>query len=236
MKLSQERLYMLLGLPKPVFGFHRAQEVSYAAVGVHWLVAWTEDTEVPITLDKSWLFCWIWMNLYGLYDRNANWCWLELWLPHTPLSGEQARQAGRLGRGNPAFLACRKNWGMIYYAFQLCAQRMLFLVSSQLRMCSDSSKKGDSRLNLSRAVPGLLSSCLTAPSCNRACVCRCQAWKEQSLACKIEGNSWWKPKRRKKKSPEFVLIATVLKEKKKISACVWMQEERIWICFGGHEY
>lgn len=36
---------MFLALPKPVFGFHRAQEVSYSAVRVHWSVAWTEGGE-----------------------------------------------------------------------------------------------------------------------------------------------------------------------------------------------
>lgn len=36
---------MLLGLPKPVLGFHRAQEVSYVAVGVCWSVPWTEGGE-----------------------------------------------------------------------------------------------------------------------------------------------------------------------------------------------
>lgn len=36
---------MLLGFPKPVLGFHKAQEVSYVAVVVCWSEAWTEGGE-----------------------------------------------------------------------------------------------------------------------------------------------------------------------------------------------
>lgn len=38
-------LDIFLRFPKHVFSFHRAQEVSYVTVRVHWLVAWTEGGE-----------------------------------------------------------------------------------------------------------------------------------------------------------------------------------------------
>lgn len=52
---------------------------------------------MAITLDKSWLLCWIWLNFCALNDRNANWCWLELWLPHAPVrQGHQADWEGEI--------------------------------------------------------------------------------------------------------------------------------------------
>lgn len=38
----------------------------------------------------------------------------------------------------------------------------------------------EGRFQAEAATMGLLSSCLSAPSYNRACVCRCQAWKEKA--------------------------------------------------------
>lgn len=170
---DQEMLDIFLGLPKRV-QFPQSPR-GFRCIG-WWLGQ--KVVRMAITLEKSWLLCWIWVNLCDLYDRNANWRQLELWLPHTIVSEEQAGQAGRLRRGNPAFLACRQNRGMIYYALQLCAQRTLFLVSSQLRMCSASCKKGGSRLK--QPLWDCWAHVLSAPSYNRAYVCRCQAWKEKA--------------------------------------------------------
>lgn len=149
--------------------------------------------------------CWVefgWTRVLHMTEMQTDVGWSSGFPTLLSVGSRQGKQADWGGEFQPSW-PCRQNWGMIYYALQLCAQRMLFLVSSQLRMCSASSKNGDSRLNLSRAATGLLSWGLSAPSCNKACVCRCQAWKEQSLACKIEGNSWWKPKRRKNNLPNL---------------------------------